>query len=101
MKNRIAALLTALLALALPDFAWAAVQVLVGPTPIVNGAARANTDITVFNGRLAFAIAVGTAVPYGVPRGALIDVPHRARSRGVRRFHSQRLVGLAQHLPSG
>ena len=52
----------------------AAVQVLVGPTPIVNGAARASADITVCNGKLAFAIAVGTAVPYGVPRGAIIDV---------------------------
>ena len=74
MKHRIAALLTTLLALAVPDFAWAAVQVFIGPTPIVNGAARANTDITVFNGKLAFAIAVGTAVPYGVPRGAIVDV---------------------------
>ncbi|MGB8694784.1 MAG: hypothetical protein WCD08_14865, partial [Steroidobacteraceae bacterium] len=74
MKNRIAGLLTVLLTLALPDLAGAAVQVLVGPTPIVNGGARASTDITVFNGKLAFAIAVGTAVPYGVPRGAIIDV---------------------------
>jgi hypothetical protein len=52
----------------------AEVRVVVGPTPIQNGNARAASDITVVNERLAFALAVGTAVPYGVPRGALIDI---------------------------
>jgi len=52
----------------------AAVQVLVGATPIVNGEAKAPGDITVVNEKLAFALAVESAVPYGVPRGALIDV---------------------------
>jgi hypothetical protein len=52
----------------------AAVQVIVGPTPIVNGDAKAAGDITVVNEHLAFALAVQSAVPYGVPRGALIDL---------------------------
>jgi hypothetical protein len=45
-----------------------------GPTPIVDGEARSAGDITVVNEKLAFALAVGSPVPYGVPRGAIIDV---------------------------
>lgn len=54
--------------------AVADVRVLVGPTPIPKGDAGAAGDITVVNGHLAFALAVQSAVPYGVPRGALIDL---------------------------
>ena len=54
--------------------AVAAVQVIVGPTPIVNGDAKAAGDITVVNEHLAFALAVQSAAPYGVPRGALVDL---------------------------
>lgn len=52
----------------------ARVQVIVGATPIPDGEARAAGDITVINEKLAFALAVESAVPYGVPRGAIIDV---------------------------
>jgi hypothetical protein len=54
--------------------AGAAVRVLVGPTPIQGGDARLGGDITVVNEKLAFALAVESPVPYGVPRGAIIDV---------------------------
>ena len=54
--------------------AHAAVQVIVGPTPIPDGEAAAAGDITVINEKLAFALAVESPVPYGVPRGAIIDV---------------------------
>jgi hypothetical protein len=54
--------------------ACAAVQVIVGPTPIQGGEAKAAGDITVVNEKLAFALAVQSPVPYGVPRGAIIDV---------------------------
>jgi hypothetical protein len=54
--------------------ALAAVTVRTGPTPIMRGDARAGGDITVSNEKLAFALAVQTAVPYGVPRGALVDL---------------------------
>ncbi|MCX7054765.1 MAG: CehA/McbA family metallohydrolase, partial [Proteobacteria bacterium] len=54
--------------------AHAAVSVIVGPTPIPDGEAAAARDITVMNERLAFALAVESPVPYGVPRGALIDI---------------------------
>ena len=54
--------------------AMPAVQVIVGATPIVNGDAKAAGDITVVNEHLAFALAVQSAAPYGVPRGALIDL---------------------------
>jgi hypothetical protein len=64
-------LLAALLPVAAPQ---AAVQVLVRPTPIPDGEARARGDITVINEKLAFALAVESRVPYGVPRGAIIDV---------------------------
>ena len=64
----------ALLALTAVEPGAAAVQVLVGPTPIEHGDARAAGDITVVNEKLAFALAVQSAAPYGVPRGALIDL---------------------------
>jgi hypothetical protein len=64
-----------LLSFALPaSSAWSVVAVVVGPTPIVKGEATAAGDITVMNEKLAFALAVQSAVPYGVPRGALIDL---------------------------
>ncbi len=67
--------LTLLVALALlSPPAHAAVQVIVGATPIPGGSARAAGDITVINERLAFALAVESPAPYGVPRGALIDI---------------------------
>jgi hypothetical protein len=52
----------------------ASVRVLVGPTPIPRGNAHAAGDMTVINERLAFALAVETAAPYGVPRGAIVAV---------------------------
>jgi hypothetical protein len=67
------ALLACILALILPASAGAAVRVIVGPTPIQNGEAKAAGDITVVNEKLAFALAVGSPVPYGVPRGAIVD----------------------------
>jgi hypothetical protein len=69
-----AACLAWLFASALPAAAHAAVQVIVGATPIQDGEARAPGDITVVNEKLAFALAVGSPVPFGVPRGAIIDV---------------------------
>jgi hypothetical protein len=68
------ALLACLLASTLPSLSGAAVQVMVGPTPIRGGDAKSAGDITVVNEKLAFALAIGSAVPYGVPRGAIIDV---------------------------
>jgi hypothetical protein len=69
------AFLSILLASALPALtARAAVRVVIGPTPIVGGEARAAADLTVINEKLAFALAVQTAPPYGIPRGAVIDV---------------------------
>lgn len=64
----------ALLVLTLSGIAQAAVQVITGPTPIERGDARAAGDITLLNEKLAIAIAVESVVPYGVPRGAIIDV---------------------------
>jgi hypothetical protein len=46
----------------------------VGPTPIQDGEAKSAGDITVLNEKLAFTLAVGSPVPYGVPRGAIVDV---------------------------
>ncbi len=62
------------MALGCAGVAQAAVQVITGPTSIQDGEAKGARDITVVNEKLAFALAVGSAVPYGVPRGAIIDV---------------------------
>lgn len=64
-------LILALLFVAAP--VAARVRVVVGPTPIPQGQARAPGDITLINDRLAVAIAVKTAPPWAIPRGALID----------------------------
>ena len=63
-----------LLAAAPAALVCAAVRVIEGATPIEDGEAKAAGDITVVNEKLAFALAVGSPVPYGVPRGAIIDV---------------------------
>ncbi len=52
----------------------AAVTVTAGPTTIPEGEAIGARDLTVANEKLAFAMAVDTPVPYGVPRGAIVDV---------------------------
>ena len=64
--------------------AHAAVQVIVGPTPIPDGEAAAARDITVINEKLAFAIAVESDVPKGVPRGEIIDVGHVVSGKPTR-----------------
>jgi hypothetical protein len=74
MRVKIAAWLACLIVLGLPAFAGAAVEIIVGPTPIQDGEAKSAGDITVVNEKLAFALAVSSPVPYGVPRGAIIDV---------------------------
>jgi hypothetical protein len=50
------------------------VRIIHGPTPIPGGDARAAGDLTVVNEKLAFALAVQSPAPYGVPRGALVDL---------------------------
>jgi len=54
--------------------AHGAVEAYVGPTRIPDGEARAARDITLSNEHLAVAIAVESPAPYGVPRGAIVDV---------------------------
>ncbi len=66
--------LALLAALAVLTTAHAEVRVVVGATPIPEGGARSPGDITVINEKLAFALAVVSPVPYGVPRGALVDI---------------------------
>jgi hypothetical protein len=45
-----------------------------GPTLIPDGEAVAPGDITVQNDHLAFALAVESQAPWGVPRGAVVDL---------------------------
>ncbi|HZZ33426.1 MAG TPA: CehA/McbA family metallohydrolase, partial [Phenylobacterium sp.] len=67
-------LVIALAAVLLPIMAQAQVRIVRGPTPIPGGDARAAGDLTVVNEKLAFALAVESPPPYGVPRGALVDL---------------------------
>ncbi|HYC08968.1 MAG TPA: CehA/McbA family metallohydrolase [Steroidobacteraceae bacterium] len=94
---RVTPILLALLCLllALPG-AHAQVRLLVGPTPIPQGNAHAAGDLTVVNERLAFALAVESAPPYGVPRGALVAIaPVRAGQIARNR------VAFADFVPNG
>jgi len=52
----------------------AEVRIIHGPTPIPGGDARAGGDLTVVNDKLAFGLAIESPAPYGVPRGALVDL---------------------------
>ena len=54
--------------------ASAQVRIVHGPTPIPGGDARSAGDITVVNEKLAFGLAIQSPAPYGVPRGALVDL---------------------------
>jgi len=63
------------------SMAQAQVRVIRGPTPIPGGDAHAAGDLTVMNDALAFALAVQSPPPYGVPRGALVDLAPVAGGR--------------------
>lgn len=58
----------------LPLAAQAEVSVTRGATSIPDGEASAGEDLTVANDKLAFAIAVASSPPWGVPRGTLVDL---------------------------
>jgi hypothetical protein len=51
-----------------------AVSVHIGPTTIPHGDALSERDITIKNSKLAVAFAVGTAPPWGVARGGILDI---------------------------
>ena len=94
---RVTPTLLAWLCLLLAPLAAAAeVRLVVGPTPIPQGNARAAGDLTVVNDKLAFALAVESAPPYGVPRGALVAIaPVRAGQITRNR------VAFADFVPNG
>nr|WP_162136601.1 CehA/McbA family metallohydrolase [Oceaniovalibus guishaninsula] len=54
--------------------AMADVRVTRGPSPIPDGEALAAGDITLANDRLAVTLAVDSQAPWGVPRGAIVDL---------------------------
>ncbi len=60
--------------IALGQAAAAEVSLARGPTPIPDGEALAEGDITVRNGHLAFTLAIESQAPWGVPRGAIVDL---------------------------
>src|SRR5512145_1348066 len=72
--GKLACSLMLLIALVQAVPARAAANLVVGSTPIVDGESAAAHDITVWNEHLAFGLAVESSVPYGVPRGAIVDV---------------------------
>ncbi len=69
----VAGLALSLLA-SLPLAAHAEVSVTRGATPIPDGEASSGEDLTVANDKLAFALAVESRPPWGVPRGTLVDL---------------------------
>lgn len=101
MIRKMTAARTAMLSAGAAAFLWAGgahgtVRVIVGPTPIPGGQARAPGDITLMNGRLAVAIAVQTAPPWAIPCGALIDAAPVIDGR-IGRDH----LTFADFLPNG
>lgn len=66
--------LAVLLLITFATNSWAQVSVSYGKTPIPQGNATATGDITVRNSKLAFAIAVQSAPPWGVARGCIVDI---------------------------
>jgi len=52
----------------------AAVSIIQGKTIIPAGNATSDKDLTVRNDKLAFSLAVGSAPPWGVARGCIVDI---------------------------
>ena len=52
----------------------ASVSITKGKTAIPHGNAISNEDLTIQNDKLAFAIAVDSAPPWGVARGCIVDI---------------------------
>ncbi|NDU99680.1 CehA/McbA family metallohydrolase [Pseudoroseicyclus tamaricis] len=72
MSIRTALLLGTAASLASPAFAD--VSITEGPSAIPDGEALASGDITVMNDQLAFTLAIDSQAPWGVPRGAIVDL---------------------------
>ena len=70
-KSAVATLISGLL---LGTSAHAGVSITQGKTTIPDGEATHAQDITVQNEHVAFALAVESAPPWGVPRGTLVDL---------------------------
>lgn len=70
-KSAVATLVSGLL---LGASAHADVSITQGKTAIPDGEATHAQDITVKNEHVAFALAVESAPPWGVPRGTLVDL---------------------------
>ncbi|MEP1552983.1 CehA/McbA family metallohydrolase, partial [Paraglaciecola sp.] len=52
----------------------AAVSIILGKTVIPGGNATSEKDLTIRNDKLAFSIALGSAPPWGVARGCIVDI---------------------------
>ncbi|MEP1383575.1 MAG: PHP domain-containing protein, partial [Paraglaciecola sp.] len=52
----------------------AAVSIILGKTIIPGGNATSEKDLTIRNDKLAFSIALGSAPPWGVARGCIVDI---------------------------
>ncbi|QHJ13987.1 hypothetical protein FX988_04268 [Paraglaciecola mesophila] len=52
----------------------AAVSIIKGKTIIPHGNATSDSDITIKNDKLAFSLAMGSAPPWGVARGCIVDI---------------------------
>lgn len=72
MTFRTLLLSTTMIGLCSPAFSE--VSVARGPSPIPDGEALADEDITLQNDHLAATLAVGSQAPWGVPRGAIVDL---------------------------
>ena len=65
---------TTALCAALATPAFGEVTVTRGASPIPDGEATAAGDLTVANEKLAFSLAIESGAPWGVPRGAIVDL---------------------------
>ncbi len=57
-----------------PLHSHAVVSIIHGKTIIPGGDAISDTDLTIRNDKLAFSLAVGSAPPWGVARGCIVDI---------------------------
>jgi hypothetical protein len=53
---------------------YATVSIIKGKTIIPHGNATSDSDITIKNDKLAFSLAMGSAPPWGVARGCIVDI---------------------------
>ena len=82
--------------LAVSSQSYAAVSIIHGKTIIPGGNATSEKDLTIRNDKLAFSLALGSAPPWGVARGCIVDIANVQKDGSL----SHDRVAFADFMPN-